>query len=76
MSSEAEMVIEIWDNIKENIKSSDRKDVATCIIQAMLNYGFDYAELATIEDEDEMLGEILRHLCDIEPAIEDNEEWE
>lgn len=74
MSSEAEMVIEIWENIKESVKNSDKKDVATSIIQAMLNYGFEYKELAHIEDEDEMLGEILRHLCDIEP--EEDDDWE
>lgn len=74
MSSEAEFVIELWENVKDFIPNSKREEAATVIIQAVLNYGIEYSDIAAIEDEDELLGEVLRALVD--PEEDDIEEWD
>lgn len=70
MSSEAEFVIELWESVRDCIKNSEKEQVATNIIQAVLNYGIEYADIASIEDEDELLGTILKNLVDIDEEEE------
>jgi hypothetical protein len=36
MSSEAEFVIELWESVRDCIKNSEKEQVATNIIQAVL----------------------------------------
>lgn len=69
MTSEAEFIIELWESIKDCVPNSKREDVATGIIQAALNYGIEYADIASIEDEDELLGEVLKNIVD--PEVEE-----
>ncbi len=73
MTSEAEFVIELWESVRDFIPNSKREEAATGIVQAVLNYGIEYADIASIEDEDELLGEVLRNIVDPEEEIEIDE---
>jgi hypothetical protein len=52
MSSEAELVISIWESMRDHIPHQKRTDLAKDLISAFAEYGFDSVELASIVDED------------------------
>jgi hypothetical protein len=75
MSSEAEFVIELWESVRDHVKHSSREEVATGILQAVLNYGIEYADIANIEDDEQFLGDILKSLCEDEIQEEHEDEY-
>jgi hypothetical protein len=52
MSSEVELVMTIWENIRDHVPHAKRSEIASDLISAFAGYGFDAADLATIVDED------------------------
>jgi hypothetical protein len=76
MSSEAQMVFEIWDAVRDFVPVSKRLDVAETIVKAMSEYGFEAADLAEIVDEDDDLAEAYQVVFsdrDYDDEIEEEE---
>jgi 3-polyprenyl-4-hydroxybenzoate decarboxylase len=52
MSSEAELVINIWEAMRDHLPVAKRPELAKDLLYAVIGYGFDSVELASIVDED------------------------
>jgi hypothetical protein len=57
ISSESNLVIELWEHIREHITPSRRKEVAIHLLREFTEFGFEKEDLADIVDEDSTLGE-------------------
>ncbi len=57
MSREAQVVVEIWDVVRDFIPVGKRADIAETIVRAFADYGFEEHELAEIVDEDNDLSD-------------------
>lgn len=74
MTNEVELILEIWESVRDFVPNSKHEAVATDILKSFLNYGIEYSDLATLEDEDTLLGQVLSELVDPEEEVE--EEYE
>ena len=72
MSSESELVINIWETFKDFVPASKRADYAVDLMRHVANYGFDASDLATIVDEDDDLTEAFEMV--FEDEIDEDEE--
>ena len=52
MSSEAQLVLDIWDVVRDNISHSKRRGVAEDLLYAFMEFGFEAGDCASIVDED------------------------
>jgi hypothetical protein len=52
MSSEAELVMSIWENMRDHLPNAKRPDLAKDLLYAFAEFGFDAADLSPIIDED------------------------
>jgi hypothetical protein len=57
MSAEAQVVIEIWDSVRDFIPANKRLDIAENILKSFADYGFEANDLHEIIDEDKDLEE-------------------
>lgn len=57
MSGEAELVVNIWEAVRDHLPHNKRADVARDLLEAFADFGFEPAELASIADEDPDLSE-------------------
>jgi hypothetical protein len=74
MSNEAQMVVEIWDAVRDFVPASKRTDVAELILKAAAEYGFEAAGLADVVEEDSDLEDAYKTVFDLEEDEEDIEE--
>lgn len=52
MSSEAELVMTIWEVMRDQLPAGKRGDFAKDLLYAVAQYGFEAGDLASILDED------------------------
>jgi hypothetical protein len=57
MSSEAELVLSVWEAVREVVPHTKRSDLCKRIIYAFAEFGFDADDLESIIDEDADLTE-------------------
>jgi hypothetical protein len=62
MSSEAELVISVWEAVRDNLPHNKRSDVAKDMLYAFADFGFEPAELVSIADEDPDLSEAFEEV--------------
>ena len=74
MSSEAELVIQVWDVVRENLPHGKRADIAKDILYAFADYGFEPSDLASIADEDPVLEDAYNEVFEEELGDEDEED--
>jgi hypothetical protein len=55
--NDAQLVIDIWDTVRDNVTASKRTEVAIGIMRAVLEYGMEANEIASVADEDKDLEE-------------------
>ena len=67
MTSETELVINIWETFKDFIPASKRADYAVDLIRHCVEYGFEASDLAAIVDEDDDLTEAYELVFEDEP---------
>ncbi len=73
MSSEAELVIEIWETVRDHIPAPKRSDLAKELLYIFADYGFTASDLTDIVDEDPDLTDAYEEV--FEPMeIEDEED--
>ena len=52
MSGEMELVIGVWEAVRDHVPHNKRGDVAKDMLFAFADFGFEAGELASIVDED------------------------
>jgi hypothetical protein len=52
MSSEVELVIGVWEAVRDHLPHNKRNEIAKDVLCAFAEFGFEPAELAAIGDED------------------------
>lgn len=66
MKSEANLVLRIWDEVRDHIAPAKRADVALTLLRCFEEYGFDERDLADISDEDAVLARAYALAFDVE----------
>lgn len=70
MSSEAELVLTIWESVREQLPQSKRMDFATDLLYALAEFGFEASDLVSIVDEDP---ELTAAYEEVFPPIEEDD---
>lgn len=52
MSNEVELVLAVWEAVRDHVPHTRRGDIAKDLLYAFAEFGFEPAELASIADED------------------------
>jgi hypothetical protein len=55
MSSESELVINVWETFKDFVPASKRGEYAIELVRSFAEYGFEHDDLSDIVDEDDDL---------------------
>jgi hypothetical protein len=55
MKSESNLVIEIWEQIRDALPAARRNDIAVGIIKSFCDFGFEKEDFSDIIDEDDVL---------------------
>ncbi len=62
MNGESELIINIWDKIKDYIPASKRGDMALSILKNFEEFGFDRNEMRFVGEEDKYLAKAYEDL--------------
>lgn len=77
MSSESELVINVWETVKDFIPVAKRTEYATDLVKHFADYGFEASDLSEIVDEDDDLTEAYKMVFeDDEDDSDDESEYE
>jgi len=71
MTNEAELVVSVWEVIRDNVPHGKRPDVARDLLYVFADYGFEPGELASVIDEDPDLADAFE---DVFPPTDLDEE--
>ena len=71
MSAEAQLVTDLWDAVRDVIPASKREEAAIGLLRALEEYGFERADIAGIEEDDDDLASAFETVFD---ADDDDEE--
>lgn len=71
MSSEAELVIRLWETVRDSVSHNKRTELATDILYAFAEFGFEASDLASVADEDPDLEEAF---AEVYPSLEMDED--
>ena len=74
MSNEAELVIGVWEAVRDVLPHNKRADIARDLLYAFADFGFEATELVSIADEDPDLSEAFEEV--FPPPEFDEEEYE
>lgn len=66
MNAEARLIMEVWELVRDQIPNAKRLDVASGLLYAFEEYGFDARDIQEIVDEDTHLAKAFRDLFDAE----------
>lgn len=72
MSSEVELVIEVWEAVRDHVPHNKRADIAKDLLYAFAEFGFEPSELSEIVDVDPDLSEAFDEVFP-PPEIDDDE---
>lgn len=73
MSGEAQVVLEIWDTVRDFIPVSKRPDVAEILLKSFADYGFEASDLCEITDEDEDLADAYGIIFSDQEELDEDE---
>ena len=62
MSSESQLVIGLWDAVRDFIPANKRADAAVGIMTAIQDFGIESSDLGGVEDEDDDLNAALKEV--------------
>lgn len=57
MSAEVQLVIDVWEAVRDHLPPNRRVEAAFGIMRALAEYGLEAADLGDVEDEDADLAE-------------------
>lgn len=61
-SSESRLILELWENVRDQLPAAKRTDVAVVWIRAFEDYGFEPEDMADLIGEDRNLEEAFQLL--------------
>jgi hypothetical protein len=73
MKNESNLVLEVWDMVRDHIPVAKRLEHAIGIVRAFEEYGMDARDLADIVDEEPYLTRAYNEVFDEEQEAEDGE---
>lgn len=73
MSAEAQLLIDVWEAVRDHLPARQRAAVALDIVNAMAEFGFEASDLASAEDEDHDIGDAYREVFDLNDTPEEGE---
>jgi hypothetical protein len=76
MSSEAELIVNIWETIRENLNNSKRAEIARELLYHFAEYGFEASDVESICDGDTDLEEAYKEVFESEDDDEDDDIYE
>lgn len=65
MKSESNLVIEVWEQVRDYLPANRRHDAAVGILRAFTEYGFEQDDLSDIIDEDDILTAAYNDFFDV-----------
>lgn len=71
MTSEAQLVLAVWEAARDHVPHGKRTAIAEDILYAFVDFGFEADEISTIVDEDPSLAAAFGHVF---PDEEDDDE--
>jgi hypothetical protein len=71
---EVEMLLELWDSVKDFIPSKSRDDVAEEFLSTLINFGVEAKELGIIAEEDRNLHNAYEALFGMEIVDDEDED--
>lgn len=74
MRSESKLTLEIWELVREQIAPARRQDIATSLLQAFEEFGFEDRDLQDVIDEDPHLTRAFHEVFEYDIAETDEEE--
>lgn len=74
MKSESQLVIELWDLVRDQIQPARRLETATSFLRAFEEFGMDERDLQDVLDEDPYLTRAYREVFDVEEDQQNDEE--
>lgn len=66
MKPESNLVVEIWDLVRDQIQPTRRLDTAVAILRACEEFGMEERDLQDIVDEDNYLSRAFHDVFDVE----------
>ena len=57
MSNDTQLILDIWDTVRDILPTAKRVEVANGILRAFSEYGFEARDISAIADEDSDLEE-------------------
>jgi hypothetical protein len=76
MSSEAELVIDVWEVVRDHLSASKRADIARDMLYVFADFGFTATDLAEIVEEDPDLTAAYEEVFEPMEAIEEEDPYE
>jgi len=79
MNNDAQLVIDVWEAVRDNLPANKRSDTALAILRAFQSYGFEDRDIELIVDEDDDLEEafyVVYHDGEIGHDHSDDEDFE
>lgn len=73
MSSEAQVILDVWDAVRDHIPHAKRASVAHDVLTAFVGYGFERGDCDTIVDEDPDLSAAFGDVFEVDEDDEDEE---
>ena len=74
MSSEAQVVLDVWDAVRDHLPHAKRAAIAQDILYAFQEYSFEAADCASIADEDPDLASAYAEVFASDDDDDDSEE--
>lgn len=71
MSSESQLVLDVWEAVRDHLPHGKRPAIAEDLLYAFSEFGFEAGDLASIVDEDPDLTTAYEEVF---PGLEDEEE--
>ncbi len=76
MNNNSELVLELWENLKDASPPAKREDALNKMLKILENFGIDLEEVgAELHGEDKMLDAALSDYYEPEPAYDEDEEY-
>lgn len=73
MSSEAQVILDIWDAVRDHLPHAKRTAIAQELLYAFQEYGFEGGDIATIVDEDPDLAAAFEAVYNEDEEEEDSD---
>lgn len=76
MNNESNLVLELWELVRDQLPSARRHDVAVGLFRAVAEYGFEARDLEDLLDEEPLLARAYREVFEDDESEDDDIDYE